>query len=159
MTPFEAWSGHKPYVTHFRIFGSKAWDRIQIEKEEGFAAPKTRVPIFWVLWRFKRSHTIKLLMRNPIMDVGCIFYSLGPKLWWQSLSLHHVGRHLLQWPVLSLSNTIFIWCVRDRMLHLNIYIFTILNELGLDILTAIVRSEDIEFPPILVFNQGFKDFE
>ena len=26
--------------------------------------------------RFKRSHTIKLLMRHPILDVGCIFYSL-----------------------------------------------------------------------------------
>ena len=45
------------------------------------------------------------------------------------------------------------------MLHLNTYIFTILNELILDILTTIVRSEDLEFPPILVFNQGLKDFE
>ena len=24
MTPFKSWSGHKPDVTHFRIFGSKA---------------------------------------------------------------------------------------------------------------------------------------
>ena len=28
MTPFKSWSGHKPYVTHFGIFGSKAWARI-----------------------------------------------------------------------------------------------------------------------------------
>ena len=28
MTPFEEWSGQKPDVTHFRIFGSKAWARI-----------------------------------------------------------------------------------------------------------------------------------
>ena len=34
MTPFEAWSGHKPYVTHFRIFGSKAWARIPSEKRK-----------------------------------------------------------------------------------------------------------------------------
>ena len=34
MTPFESWSGHKPDVTHFRIFGSKAWDRIPIEKRK-----------------------------------------------------------------------------------------------------------------------------
>ena len=33
MTPFEAWSGHKPDVTHFRIFSSKAWARIPTEKE------------------------------------------------------------------------------------------------------------------------------
>ena len=104
----------------------------------------------------ERSHTIKMLMRHPILDVGCIVYSLGPKIWWQILSLHHVGWHLLQWPVLSLNNTILLWCVRDRMLHLNTYIFAILNELILDIPTTIVISEDLEFPPILVFNQGSK---
>ena len=26
-TLFEAWSGHKPNVSHFRVFHSKAWDR------------------------------------------------------------------------------------------------------------------------------------
>ena len=50
-------------------------------------------------------------------------------------------------------------CVRDRMLHLNTYICTILNELRIDILTTIVRSEDLEFPPRLVFNQSLKYFE
>ena len=34
MTPFKAWSGHKPDVTHFRIFGSKAWARIPTEKRK-----------------------------------------------------------------------------------------------------------------------------
>ena len=34
MTPFKVWSGNKPDVTHFRIFGSKAWDRIPIEKRK-----------------------------------------------------------------------------------------------------------------------------
>ena len=45
------------------------------------------------------------------------------------------------------------------MLHLNTYIFTILNELRLDILTTIIRYEDLESPPRLVSNQGLKDFE
>ena len=49
ITPFESWSGYKPDVTLFRIFGSKDWARIPTEKEEGFATPKTRVPICWVL--------------------------------------------------------------------------------------------------------------
>ena len=31
-TPYEAWSGHKPNVSHFRVFGSKAWARIPSEK-------------------------------------------------------------------------------------------------------------------------------
>ena len=48
MTPFEAWSGHKPDVTHFNIFGSKAWARIPTKKKEGFANPNPRVPICWV---------------------------------------------------------------------------------------------------------------
>ena len=34
MTPFKARSGHKPDVTHFRIFGSKAWARIPTEKRK-----------------------------------------------------------------------------------------------------------------------------
>ena len=34
ITPFEARSGHKPDVTHFRIFGSKAWVRIPTEKRK-----------------------------------------------------------------------------------------------------------------------------
>ena len=45
------------------------------------------------------------------------------------------------------------------MLHLNTCIYTILNELRLDILTTIFISEDLEFPPRLVFNQGFTNFE
>ena len=36
MTPFEAWSGYKPDVTHFRIFGSRAWARIPTEKRKAF---------------------------------------------------------------------------------------------------------------------------
>ena len=34
MTPLEAWSGHKPDVTHFWIFGSRAWARIPTEKRK-----------------------------------------------------------------------------------------------------------------------------
>ena len=34
MTPSEAWIGHKPDVTHFRIFGSRAWARNPTEKRK-----------------------------------------------------------------------------------------------------------------------------
>jgi hypothetical protein len=33
-TPYEAWSGLKPEVTHFCIFGSHAWARIPSEKRK-----------------------------------------------------------------------------------------------------------------------------
>ena len=41
MTLFESWSGHKPDVTHFRIFGSKAWARIPTEKRR-LCSPKAK---------------------------------------------------------------------------------------------------------------------
>ena len=34
ITHFKCWSGNKPDVTHFRIFGSKAWARIATEKRK-----------------------------------------------------------------------------------------------------------------------------
>jgi hypothetical protein len=33
-TPYEAWSGLKSKVTHFRIFGPHAWARIPSEKRK-----------------------------------------------------------------------------------------------------------------------------
>jgi hypothetical protein len=33
-TPYEAWSGLKPEVTHFRIFGSREWAMIPSEKRK-----------------------------------------------------------------------------------------------------------------------------
>ena len=33
-TPFEAWSGNKPNVFHFRVFCLKAWARITLEKRK-----------------------------------------------------------------------------------------------------------------------------
>jgi transposase InsO family protein len=32
MTPFEAWMGYKPDVSHLRVFGSRAWARIPAKK-------------------------------------------------------------------------------------------------------------------------------
>ena len=45
------------------------------------------------------------------------------------------------------------------MLHLDTFIFTIVNELKLDIRTTIIRSQDLELPPILVLNQVFENLE
>ena len=45
------------------------------------------------------------------------------------------------------------------MLHMDTCIFTIMDEIRLDILSTIVISEDLEFPPRLVLNQGSKDLE
>ena len=33
-TPYEFWFGHKPNISHFRVFGSKSWARIPPEKRK-----------------------------------------------------------------------------------------------------------------------------
>ena len=33
-TPYEAWFGHKPSVSHFRVFSSKDWATIPLEKRK-----------------------------------------------------------------------------------------------------------------------------
>ena len=37
-TPFDALHGHKPNVCHLRVFGSKAWARIPMDKRTTFQA-------------------------------------------------------------------------------------------------------------------------
>ena len=34
VTPYDAWSGKKPKVTHFIIFGSHAWTRIPSDRRK-----------------------------------------------------------------------------------------------------------------------------
>ena len=45
-TPYEAWSGHKPSVSHFKVFGSKAWARIPPKKKK---ALKTKIKEYIML--------------------------------------------------------------------------------------------------------------
>ena len=108
---------------------------------------------------FERSDSIKMLVRHPILDVGLIMYSFNQKFWWQSLRLHHTSYHVLETSILPLSNTILLRSVGNGVFHLDTCIFTILNKIILDIITTIIRSEDLEFPPRLVLNQGSKDLE
>ena len=66
---------------------------------------------------FKRSDSINMLLRHPIMDVGWTVYRFIPKLWWKCLRLHHASGHLLERSILSLINTILMRCVGNRVLH------------------------------------------
>ena len=45
------------------------------------------------------------------------------------------------------------------MLHLDTCILAILDEIKVDILTTILKYDDLEFPPNLIFNQVSKYFE
>ena len=109
--------------------------------------------------RFETSDSIIMLVGYPILAVWCTVYSFIQKLWWQSIRLHHASGHLLQRCIIPLSNTILLRCVGNRVLHLDTCIFTIINELKLDIFTTIIISEDLEFPSRQLLNQGLENIE
>ena len=48
-TPYEAWSGLKPEVTHFCIFGSNAWAKIPSEKRKALDPQSTECIFFGYL--------------------------------------------------------------------------------------------------------------
>ena len=58
MTPFEAWSGHKLDVNHFRIFGSKDWARILIEKRKDLK-PQSQECLFVGYYKYSKGKNLK----------------------------------------------------------------------------------------------------
>ena len=46
ITPFKSWSGHKPDVTNFKFFGSKAWGLEFQLKTERLCNPKDKSVYF-----------------------------------------------------------------------------------------------------------------
>ena len=58
MTPFKSWSGNKDDVTHFRIFGSKAWARIPTENRKALQ-PQRQECLF--VGYFENSKGYKLI--------------------------------------------------------------------------------------------------
>ena len=63
MTPFEAWSGHKPNVTHFRIFCSKARARNPTEKRKDFQ-PQSQECLFFGYYEDSKGYKLINLSTN-----------------------------------------------------------------------------------------------
>jgi hypothetical protein len=59
-TPYEAWSGLKPEVTHIHIFGSHAWARIRFEKRKALDPQSTECIFVGYLNGLKGYHLINL---------------------------------------------------------------------------------------------------
>ena len=73
MTPFEAWSGHKPDVTHFNIFGSKAWDRIPTEKRKDLQ-PQSQECLFVGYSEYPKGYKmIKLSTKKYFIEISVQF--------------------------------------------------------------------------------------
>ena len=56
-TPFEAWSGHKTNVSHFRVFGLKDWARIPSEKRKALK-PKIKESIMAGYYEYEKGYNI-----------------------------------------------------------------------------------------------------
>ena len=63
MTPFESWSGHKQDVTHFRIFGTKAWARIPTEKSKALQ-PQNQECLFVRNYKYSKGYNLINLSTN-----------------------------------------------------------------------------------------------
>ena len=63
MTPFKSWSGYKPDVTHFKIFGSKAWARILTEKRKALQ-PQSQECIFVGYSKYSKGYKLINLSTN-----------------------------------------------------------------------------------------------
>ena len=77
MTPFEAWSGHKPNVTHFRIFGSKAWARIPIEKRKALQA-QSQECLFVGYSEYSKGYKLINLIINKSFIQRCVQFEEEP---------------------------------------------------------------------------------
>jgi transposase InsO family protein len=49
ITPEEAWSGRKPYISHMRVFGSIAYAMVPDDKRGKLDAKGTKMLVSWVL--------------------------------------------------------------------------------------------------------------
>ena len=77
MTPFEAWSGHKPDVTHFRIFGSKAWARIPTDKRKALQ-PQSQECIFVGYSEDSKGYNLIKLSTNKAFIERCVQFEEEP---------------------------------------------------------------------------------
>ena len=68
ITSFKSWSGHKPDVTHLRIFGSKAWARIPIEKRKALQPQSQECLVFWYYKDSKGYNLINLSTNKAFIE-------------------------------------------------------------------------------------------
>ena len=63
ITPFKSWIGHKPDVTHFRIFSSKAWARIPTKKRKALQ-PQSQECLFVRYYENSKGYKLINLSTN-----------------------------------------------------------------------------------------------
>ena len=65
---FKYWSGHKPNVSHFRIFGSRAWARIPLDKRK-YLEPKIQEFLFFGFSEYSKGYNmINMSTQNSFIE-------------------------------------------------------------------------------------------
>ena len=77
MTPFESWSGHKPNLTHFRIFGSKASARIPTKKRKALQ-PQSQECLFVGYSKDSKGYKLINLSKNKAFIERCVQFEEEP---------------------------------------------------------------------------------
>ena len=77
MTPFEAWSGNKLDVTHFNIFGSKAWARIPTEKRKDLQ-PQSQECLFFGYFEDSKGYNMMNLSTKKEFIERCVQFQEKP---------------------------------------------------------------------------------
>ena len=68
ITPFESWSGQKLDVSHFMIFVSKDWVRIQTEKRNALE-PKSKELLFFSYYKYSKGYNfIKISTQRAFIE-------------------------------------------------------------------------------------------
>ena len=69
-TPFKALHGNKPNVSHLRIFGSKAWARIPIDKRKSFQAESSKCILLGYVEDEKSYNLMEIATRKCFIEHG-----------------------------------------------------------------------------------------
>ena len=77
MNPFKSWSGNKLDVTHFRIFGSRAWDRIPTEKRKDLQH-QSQDCLFVRYSEYSKGYNLINLSTNKAFIERCVQFEEEP---------------------------------------------------------------------------------
>ena len=82
MTPYEAWSGNKPNVTHFRSFGLRAWARIPTKKRRALQ-PESQECLFVRYSEDSKGYKLINLSTNKAFIERCVQFEEEPLAQWK----------------------------------------------------------------------------
>ena len=72
-TPLEALHGHKPNVSHLRVFGSKYWPRIPLDNRKDFQAQSSECILLGYVEDAKYYKLMEVATRRCLIEISVQF--------------------------------------------------------------------------------------